>query len=396
MRRFVVVATVIGALLCSGSMGRAGDGYRWQLPSYVPLPVVPADNPMSEAKVQLGRFLFYDKRLSANGTISCSTCHQQAHAFSDPRVVPVGVTGEQHPRHAMRLVNLAYLPVLTWANPTMRALESQALVPMFGEHPVEMGLAGRERPLLAMLRADPRYARMFATAFPGSDDPVSLATVTRALASFERALISFDAPYDRYRYGGDAGAISTAAKRGEALFFGERVDCAHCHGGLNLTDNIVHMKLRAPEIAFHNTALYNVGGSGAYPGNNHGIAEITGQAGDMGKFRTPSLRNVAAGGPFMHDGSVATLGDAIDHYAAGGRTIASGPNAGIGSASPLRDIQIHGFAISSGERADLIAFLESLTDERFLHDPRFSDPFTVAPAPPDVAAPAGDRQHKRS
>lgn len=115
----------------------------------------------------------------------------------------------------------------------------------------------------------------------------------------------------------------------------------------------------------------------------------------MGKFRTPSLRNVAAGGPFMHDGSVATLVDAIDHHAAGGRTSASGPNAGAGSASPLRDVQIHGFTIGTHERADLIACLESLTDERFLHDPQFSDPFAGA-APSDAAAPAGDRQHKRS
>jgi cytochrome c peroxidase len=319
--------------------------------------------------------LFYDKRLSANGTISCATCHQQAHAFADPRTVPVGVTGQKHPRHAMRLVNLAYMPVLTWANPTMRALENQALVPMFGEHPVEMGLAGREAQVLAALRADERYRRMFADAFSDRSDPISLATVTRALASFERALLSFDSPYDRYRYGGQPGAISPAAKRGESLFFGERVDCAHCHGGMNFTDNVVHAKLRAPEIAFHNTALYNIGGTGAYPRDNRGVAEVSADDADTGKFRTPSLRNAAAGAPYMHDGSIATLGEAIDHYAAGGRTIASGPYAGDGSTSPYRDPQIHGFRITAQDRADLIAFLESLTDERFLHDPRFADPF---------------------
>ena len=370
-----LVALAITIVVLSGARAAAGDTYRWAIPSYMPRPVVPADNPMSDAKVELGRFLFYEKRLSANGAISCATCHQQAHAFSDPRVVPVGVTGEKHPRHAMRLVNAGYLPVLTWANPTMRALEKQALVPMFGEHPVEMGLAGREKQVLAMLRGDARYPGMFAAAFPVDADAISLAGITRAIASFERALVSFDSPYDRYRYGHQAGAISAAAKRGEGLFFGERVDCAHCHGGINFTDNVMHDRLRAPEIAFHNTALYNVGGTGAYPADNRGIMEITQRESDMGKFRTPSLRNVAASGPFMHDGSVATLADAVDHYAAGGRTIASGPYAGDGSKSPYRDTQLARFKLAPDEKRDLIAFLESLTDETFLHDPRFGDPF---------------------
>ena len=378
MKKLLACAlAAIAALVLGGTRAHAGDDYRWNIPAVIPAPLVPADNPMTEAKVNLGRYLFYDKRLSANGTIACATCHQQAHAFSDPRVVPVGVTGEKHPRHAMRLVNVAYLPVLTWANPNMRALESQALVPMFGEHPVEMGLAGREKQLLTMLKADARYQRLFAEAFPNQSDAISLATVTRALSSFERALLSFDSPYDRYRYGHQPDAISAAAKRGEELFFGERIDCAHCHGGINFTDNVAHVKLRAPEIAFHNTALYNIGGTGAYPHDNRGIEEITERPDDMGKFRTPSLRNIAAGGPFMHDGSVKTLEEAVDHYAAGGRTIASGPYAGVGSKSPLRDVQLRGFKITPQERSDLVAFLQSLTDEKFLHDPRFSDPFAA-------------------
>lgn len=137
----------------------------------------------------------------------------------------------------------------------------------------------------------------------------------------------------------------------------------------------MHQKLRAPEIAFHNTALYNIGGTGAYPPDNRGIMELTERPEDMGKFRTPSLRNVAAGGPFMHDGSVATLSDALDHYAAGDRTIATGPYAGTGANSPLRDTQLAHFTLTAAEKRDLLAFLESLTDETFLHDPRFADPF---------------------
>jgi cytochrome c peroxidase len=117
--------------------------YQWKLPAWAPRPLMPADNPMSNAKVELGRVLFHDKRLSVNGSFSCATCHQQSRAFTDGLPVAVGATGEKHPRNSMSLTNAAYNPVLTWADPLQHALESQALVPMFGTGPVEMGLKGR-------------------------------------------------------------------------------------------------------------------------------------------------------------------------------------------------------------------------------------------------------------
>jgi cytochrome c peroxidase len=361
------------------------------LPAWLPRPVVPADNTLTPEKVELGRRLFYDPRLSVTGAMSCATCHQQDKAFTDGLPVAVGATGQSHPRNTMTLANVAYLPVLTWANPALQHLEQQALIPLFGETPIEQGLAGREQQIFDLFRTDPEYARLFPSAFPEQADPYTLGTMTRALASFQRTLISVDAPYDRYRYGRDQGAISAEAKRGEALFFSEDFECHHCHGGLNLTDSIRHQRLAFSEAAFHNTALYNLDGRGAYPPQNTGILEVTGNPEHMGRFRTPTLRNVALTAPYMHDGSVATLDAVLDHYRDGGRTIADGPHAGVGRLSPLKDIFIVGFPLSPDNRAALLAFLESLTDEAFVRDPRLSDPF-AAPVTTSSAATQRDSQ----
>ena len=367
-RRVLIALSLVGALTVGSAPVRA---YDWGLPPWMPEPVVPADNPMTDAKVELGRYLFYDTRLSADGTVACATCHQQARAFTDGRARPVGVHGTPGVRSAMALANVAYLPVLTWANPTQRRLETQALVPLFGSHPVEMGLEGQEATLFARLRADPSYRERFARAFPETDGDVDLRTLTHALASFERSLLSFRSAYDRYRYGGDATALSASARRGEALFFGENLECSHCHGGLNLTDNVQHVRLPDSEIGFHNTGLYNLDGRGAYPPDNPGIREFTGVPADEGKFRTPSLRNVALTAPYMHDGSIATLAEVVrSHYAKQGMAARDG-----GAPSPLRDDLIVGFEVSDADVADVVAFLESLTDVEFTTDPRFASPF---------------------
>ncbi len=359
-------------LILAGNAGAVD--WEWRLPAWAPRPVVPADNPMSVAKVELGRHLFYDRRLSITGGVACASCHIQAKAFSDARKVAIGATGVAHPRNSMGLGNVAFFPALTWADPHKTRLETQALVPMFGEHPVEMGLAGREADIERLLRRDPRYERMFKQAFTDDADPWRIANLTRALAAFQRSLVSFDSPYDRYRFGGDARAVGAAAKRGEALFFSERLACFHCHGGITFSDAVMHERLEKPETGFHNNGLYNIDGKGAYPADNPGLMAITGKAEDMGRFRTPSLRNVAATAPYMHDGSIATLGEVLDHYSAGGRRVAAGQHAGNGAQNPHKSMFITGFALNARERADLIAFLESLTDRRFLANPAHGDP----------------------
>src|SRR5579885_956057 len=349
-------------------------GYAWDLPKGFPKPYVPADNPMTADKVELGRRLFYDTRMSVNGKASCATCHKQEMAFTDGRAVALGATGESHPRSAMSLVNVAYSGVLTWSNPTMKRLEEQALVPMFGEHPVELGLR-KDGGFLRTLRSDPEYRRLFTAAFAGEEDPFTIKNVTKAIASFERSIISARSPYDRYHYGGDSSAVSESAKRGEILFFSQQIACFRCHGGFNFSDATITASSPNREIEFHNTGLYNLRGVFSYPAPNLGIYEFTRSPADVGKFKAPTLRNIAVTAPYMHDRSISTLEGVLDHYAAGGRTIPSGAKAGVGHDNPNKDPLMGGFELSTQARADLIAFLRSLTDEEALHDPRFANPW---------------------
>lgn len=315
--------------------------YEWSLPKGFPKPLVPADNPMTAAKVELGRHLFYDKRMSVNGKSSCGTCHKQELAFTDGLPVSVGATGEKHPRGAMSLVNVAYSAVLTWSNPALTSLEQQALVPMFGEHPVELGLREGDR-FLPTLRADAKYQALFQAAFPSDADPFTIANVTKAVACFERSIISGRSPYDRYHFGGDDQAVSEAAKRGEILFFSHPLSCFRCHGGFNFSSNSASEAHAVDEFEFHNTGV-----------------TMTPE-----KFKPPTLRNIAVTAPYMHDGSIGSLEGVVEHYASGGH------------ANPLKSPLIGGFKLSSNEKQDLIEFLKCLTDEEVLHDPRFADPAT--------------------
>ena len=345
-----------------------------ELPEDFPQPVIPEDNPLTAAKVELGRHLFYADALSANQTMSCATCHLQELAFTDGEITALGSTGELLARNSLGLTNSAYGSKLTWANPNLDQLEQQILIPMFGEFPVELGITGHEDEVLARFAEDPEYLGLFEAAFPGASEPVSFEHIVDALASFIRILISGDSPYDRYKRG-DTNAISESAARGAELFFSETLECHHCHGGFNFSLATRHVDTTFTQNAFQNTGLYNIDGMGGYPPNNRGIYEFTFDPVDMGRFRPPSLRNVAVTGPYMHDGSVETLEEVLDIYAAGGRDIAEGePWAGDGRANPHKSGLISGFEMSDQDRADVVAFLTSLTDESFLADPRFGDP----------------------
>jgi cytochrome c peroxidase len=340
----------------------AEPDYQWNLPKGFPKPYVPPDNPMSAAKVELGRYLFYDARMSVNGKQACASCHKQELAFTDGRPVGLGATGESHSRGAMSLVNVAWSAVLTWSNPEMRSLEKQALVPMFGEHPVELGLREGDG-FLPMLRADAKYRVLFERAFPNDaeSDRFTIANVTKALACFERSIVSARSPYDRYHYYREDDAISDAAKRGEIQFFDQRLSCFRCHGGFNFTDSTVSERNAFRPVEFHNTGLYN-----PYPPPNEGIYEFTRRPTDAGKFKVPTLRNIALTAPYMHDGSIPTLEGVLDHYAAGGKN---------GHDNPNKDPLIGGFVLSMQDRGDLIEFLKSLTDSEVIHDPRFANPW---------------------
>src|SRR5271170_7490661 len=261
LHRLLALAAIVTACL-------AGGDFDWNLPKGFPRPAVPSDNPMSVEKVELGRYLFYDKRMSVNGKESCGSCHRQELAFTDGRAHAAGTTGQLHPRGAMSLANVAYVPFLTWANPTLTSLEEQALVPMLGEDPLELGLKGRENEFLAELHADAIYQRLFLEAFPGASDAYTIANVTKAIAAFERSIVSMRSPYDRYRWGGDSSALSDAAKRGELLFFSsERGGCFQCHAGWNISGPIQFEGSKVPGIGFVNT------GVAVYAAPNRGLFE---------------------------------------------------------------------------------------------------------------------------
>lgn len=366
------------AFLAAAALGCGGDAsttapYVWTLPAGFTAPRVPADNPMSEAKVALGRRLFHDQRLSADETLACAGCHKQALAFTDGRPRAIGIRGDTHKRGAPSLVNAAYLATYNWENSLLRTLESQALVPLFGEDPsIELGMAGHEQDLLARLAADADYPDLFRSAYPGTTDPITLDHAIKAIASFVRTIVAAESAYDHHRLG-DATALLESARRGLALFESARTGCRHCHPGLTFTDSYWTADLTVAELPFHCDGLYDEDATGAYPVDDQGLVVQTGRPGDMGHFRAPSLRNVAVTAPYMHDGSIATLGEVIDHYAAGGRARAYNE----GRPNPHQDAVVAGFSLSPDERADLVAFLESLTDGRLLSDPRFADPFAA-------------------
>lgn len=276
-----------------------------------------------DAQVELGRRLFYDADLSRDGTMSCATCHEQRHGFGDGNRVHPGVTDEPGRRNVPGLANVGRFSPLTWADPRQTTLEKQAAVPVFGTHPVEMGMAGMRAEVPKRLRVDPCYRQMFAAAFPGRDQTVDFAKVARALASFERSLISRDAPYDRR-------ALSTEARAGWAAF---RQSCASCHKGTDFTDMGFH-RLSPPDPAASDQGLY----------------EVTGKQADRGRIRTPSLRNVAVTAPYWHDGSAPTLDDAITR---------------------------HGLKLTPTRARAIRAFLNALTDDKFLTNPAFSLPKTA-------------------
>jgi cytochrome c peroxidase len=274
----------------------------------------------------------------------------------------------------MSLVNVAYASRLTWANSHLDRLEDQALTPMFGEAPVEMGLAGREAILTDLLQEDEDYHREMARVFSSDENPYSVINTVRAISAFVRSIVSFDSPYDAF-LNGDLDALDASAQRGMDLFFSERLECFHCHGGFNFTDSTTHVSAAVARVGFHNTGLYNLNNSGAYPSDNTGLIDITGERRDMGRFKAPSLRNIAVTAPYMHDGSVGTLEEVIANYERGGRLLSDGPYAGDGRLSPYKSEFVRGFELSEDERADLIAFLHALTDDAMLTESRWSDPF---------------------
>ena len=340
----------------------------------LPPVIAPADNPQTPARIALGKRLFFDARLSRDGSVSCSSCHQPEYAFSDGRKLALGIAGREGTRNTPSLLNVAFNTSLFWDG-REPSLESQALVPL--TNPLEQGLPNDEA-LLRLIRADPVYVAAFLTAF--SVDAVSIRKeqVAQAIANFERTLISADSPFDRYVFGGDKHALSQSAQRGLSLFKGAG-RCASCHligrDSALFTDNDFHsvnvgLQRISPRLPELTKRLVEARRSGTPIDqvvlSDRDMAElghfvVTLKPKDIGTFRTPSLRNVALTAPYMHDGSVPTLEDAVEHelYLRGSR-----------AGRPL--------ILTPSEKADLVEFLKALTSPGALRTAR--DRGTPAPA----------------
>ncbi|MCS6904018.1 MAG: cytochrome c peroxidase [Bacteroidia bacterium] len=298
--------------------------YSLNLPPHFPQPEIPEDNLLTKNRVELGRLLFSDPILSRDSTVSCASCHKSELAFADNRSISPGVQGRLGKRNAPSLLYRAYATSLNWDG-GVPTLELQALVPIQDHAELDMDFGT----LVERLKRHPRYPALFQAAYQTEPNE---AGIVKALAAFQRTLIKGTSDYDRYLLG-DSSALSPSAKRGKDLFFSETAECFHCHSGLFFTDE-----------TFQNNGLY-----AEY--KDQGRFLITGRERDKGKFRVPSLRNVALTAPYMHDGSIPTLEAVIEHYMKGG------------AKHPAKSPLIRPFTLTPQQKEDLINFLKSLTDK---------------------------------
>jgi cytochrome c peroxidase len=317
---------------------------------------VPDDNPTTQQGVYLGRLLFYEPLLSANGKLNCGSCHKQELAFTDGKAFSTGVDNTLTPRSSMSLVNLLWARKFFWDGRS-NSLESQAAIPMTNAH--EMGQL-MQVTAHRLMRTAP-YPELFKTVF--GEEGINGTTIMKAIAQFERTLISANSKYDQYlRNGYQPTALEL---KGIALFTnapqpGKNIrggNCARCHGGAK-----TYMEL------FHNNGLDSIP-------KDAGVADITGLPGDRGRFKVPTLRNVALTAPYMHDGRFKTLEEVVDHYSDHIKQSAS--------LSPFlrgesNEVNGKALALRADEKKAIIAFLNMLTDDTFINDPRFSDPYQIA------------------
>lgn len=327
--------------------------YEIDLPEWMPDPFIPEDNPMTVAGVALGRHLFFDPILSLDSTLSCSSCHDPKLAFTDGQAVSKGVLGIAGTRSSMSLVNLAFNKNGFFWDGRSETLEEQALIPI--EDHIEMNETWPN--VEQKLRRHTSYPAMFREAFGISNkSEISRDLAVKAIAQFERSLLSANSRYDRVIWLND-GWPTDSERRGQQLFFFEELPqnqqhpgCSHCHFAPTFTDN-----------NFKNNGLDDVEDLNDF--TDLGRGGVINNIYDNGKFRVPTLRNIALTAPYMHDGRFQTLEEVLEHYSSGGHGVIN------------EDPNIQAFTLSEQDKKDLIAFLEMLTDTSFVNDPRFQSPF---------------------
>lgn len=317
--------------------------YDFQVPSYFPPVPQPPDNPTTEEGVRLGRYLFYEKKLSADNSLSCGGCHFAENGFSDPRQFSPGIDNIAGDRNAMAIINLAYQRHFFWDG-RKADMETQALEPI--PNPIEMHQSWGDA--VEKIQNDALYPPLFQAAF--GTDRVTVDRIVKAIAQFERTMISSNSKFDRFLQGQEA--LTPSELRGYDLFNSEDGDCFHCHGdissGFQFSDGL-----------FHNNGLDSVF-------TDMGLYDVTGNEGDRGKFKSTTLRNIEFTAPYMHDGRFSTLEEVIDHYDMGGH-----PSATL---DPNMKASGVGRNWTDQQKQDLVNFLKALSDTSFLNNPAFSDP----------------------
>jgi cytochrome c peroxidase len=341
---FLAAAVLIFSSCSRQQIEPEPQAYSFQVPAHFPQPVFDTHNPMSRQGIALGRKLFYDVRLSANNKVSCASCHDPQRAFTDGlQMSKAGVSGTALLRHSPALFNLA------WANNGLfwdggsKNLESQVFGPLTAHDEMAQNLYE----LIDELNAVPAYVSGFQNTFQG---PVSSQNVAKALAQFQRSLVSADSRYDRYKLNKPGGTLTADELSGLELV---RRKCQGCHAGELFTDQ-----------DFHNNGIDADFSSTEHEGLYTGRYRISYDLADLGKFKTPSLRNVALTAPYMHDGRLASLEDVLAHYSAGVK-----PSVTLDGQLPAG-----GFALSEQEKKQIISFLHTLTDLGFTRNPQHQKP----------------------
>ncbi|NBC06897.1 MAG: cytochrome C peroxidase [Bacteroidetes bacterium] len=323
------------------------------LPDRFPNPIIPPDNPMTEEGIALGRMLFYDPILSSDSTMSCASCHHQDKSFTDGQATSVGVLGINGDRSSMPLVNLAFNPRGFFWDGRSATLEEQALVPIEDHREFNETWENVED----KLRNHPDYPARFRRAF-GIEYPSEITRdlAVKAIAQFERTLISYQSRFDRVVWQQE-GWPTELEQEGRDLFFVETASqtqehpgCSHCHGSALFTEN-----------NFFNNGVQDAENLEGI--DDKGLGGVSGNVYDNGKFRAPTLRNIALTAPYMHDGRFATLEEVLDHYASGGHGLEN------------QDPNVQPFTLTDHQKEAMIAFLEMLTDTSFTNNPAFADPF---------------------
>ena len=302
--------------------------YEVEVPSHFPPIPVSNDNPLSEEKIALGKRLFFDPILSLDSSVRCASCHFTSHAFSDTITLSRGIGDSIGDRNAPSLMNVAYATSL-FRDGGAPSLEMQLYTPIEDEKEMHLDI---DQAVIRLLN-NTSYVRDFQNVF---DTLPTLFGLTRSIAAYERTLISGNSTYDHFLKTGDSSIFNPQEKLGLQLFMSDELQCYSCHSGFYMSDN-----------SYRNNGLY-----ATY--DDLGRANLSLDTSDIGKFKVPSLRNISITGPYMHNGSVLSLGAIIDHYAEGGKNNAN------------QDDLINGFQITEEEKEALIQFLETLTDSAYL------------------------------